>query len=139
MNGAGVLLARAMSREHEMAIRVAVGAGNGRIIRQVLTESLVIAVLGGVAGALAGQWALTASGAFIRSVTTTPNFGYRMDCSFDWKVFAYTLTTVVVTGIFVGLWPALRARHTDVIASTDGDTLRTLAGDAYDQLVLLSP
>ena len=120
MNGAGVLLARAMSREHEMAIRVAVGAGNGRIIRQVLTESLVIAVLGGVAGALAGQWALTASGAFIRSVTTTPNFGYRMDCSFDWKVFAYTLTTVVVTGIFVGLWPALRARHTDVIARLHG-------------------
>ena len=131
MNVASVLLARAMSREHEMAIRVAVGAGNRRIMRQVLTESLVVALLGGVAGALIGQWALTASGAFVRSATTTPNFGYRMDCSFDWKVFAYTLTAVVVTGIFVGLWPALRASHTDVIARLHGSTRSGSSGRGH--------
>ena len=122
MNVASVLLARAMSREHEMAIRVAIGAGNRRIVRQLLTESLMVALLGGIAGALIGQWSLTASGAFLRSATTTPNFGYRMDCSFDWKVFAYTFTTVVLTGVFVGLWPALRASHTDVIARLHGNT-----------------
>jgi predicted permease len=117
VNVAGIFLARASGRQHEMAVRAAVGAGPGRLIRQVLTESLLVAALGGVAGALIGDWALTLAGSLLYSVTTTPNFGYHMDCPFDLKVFAYTLAAAVLTGVVVGMWPALRARRTDVNAT----------------------
>jgi predicted permease len=100
-------------------------------MRQLLTESMVVALLGGVAGALVGQWALMVSGSLLRSVTTTPNFGYRMDCSFDWKVFAYTLLAVVLTGIFVGLWPALRASRTDVIGRLHGSVQPSSSGAGH--------
>jgi putative ABC transport system permease protein len=116
VNVANILLARAAARQREMAIRAAVGAGRWRLIRQMLTETLLLAFLGGIAGVLLGEWAISASGSFLHSVTTTPNFGYRMDCSFDWKVFTYTLAAVVLAGILVGIWPAFRASRADVNA-----------------------
>jgi putative ABC transport system permease protein len=114
VNAANILLARAAVRQREMAIRAAVGAGRWRLIRQMLTQTLLLALLGGVTGAVLGKWTISASGSFLHSVTTTPNFGYRMDCSFDWKVFAYTLAAAVLAGMFVGVWPAFRASHADV-------------------------
>ena len=117
MNVANILLARAAAREREMAIRAAIGAGRRRLIRQMLTEGLLVALLGGAAGVALGELAIAAAGALLRPVTTSSaGFAFRIDCRFDWKVFAYTLLTAVLTGIFVGLWPALRAGRADLNA-----------------------
>jgi len=81
----------------------------------MLTEGIVLALLAGIGGVIFGEWAISASGSMLRSVTTTTsNLAYRLDSSFDWKVFAYTLGAVVFSGILVGIWPALRAGRADV-------------------------
>ena len=115
MNVANLLLARATARQNEMAIRAALGAGRGRLIRQMLTESLMLAAIGAIGGVFLGEWAMGAAGSMLHSVTTaSSNLAFRMDCSFDWRVFAYTLAAAVFTGVFVGVWPALRAGRADV-------------------------
>ena len=115
MNVANILLARAAAREREMAVRTAVGAGRWRLMRQMLTESLLLALLGGIAGVTLGEGAIWAAGALLRPVTTSSaGYAFRIDCRFDWKVFAYTLAAAILTGIFVGLWPAMRAGRADL-------------------------
>jgi predicted permease len=115
MNVANLLLARATARQREAAIRAAIGASPGRLIRQALTESLLLALLGGLAGVGLGKAAIWAAGTLLHPVTTSSaGYAFRIDCRFDWKVFAYTLAAAVFTGVFVGLWPALRAGRTDL-------------------------
>jgi predicted permease len=115
LNVANILLARATARQREIAIRAALGAGRGRLIRQMLTESLLLALLGGIGGVIFGEWAISASGSMIHSVTSTSSgVAFRMDYSLDWRVFAYTLGAVVLSGIFLGVWPAFRAGRVDV-------------------------
>jgi macrolide transport system ATP-binding/permease protein len=114
MNVANILLARSAARRREMAIRSALGAGRGRLMRQMLTESLLLSLLGGTVGVLFGKWSISASGSALHSVTTTTNFAYKMDCSLDWRVFSYTLAAAILTGVLVGLLSALRASPADV-------------------------
>jgi putative ABC transport system permease protein len=115
MNVANIFLARANARQREMAIRASLGAGRGRLVRQMLTESLLLALISTVAGIVLGQWAIGGSGSVLNSVTSdSAGHAFRIDTSFDWKVFSYTLAAALFTGVFVGLWPAFRAGRADL-------------------------
>jgi macrolide transport system ATP-binding/permease protein len=109
-NIANVLLVRATVRQREMAIRAAIGAGRARLVRQHLTESLVLAILGGGAGLLLGWWA---SG-FLSSLPLGTDLPVTFNFQPDLRVYLFTLATVVVTGAVVGIMPALRVARTDV-------------------------
>ncbi len=108
-NIANLLLARATARRKEMAIRAAMGAGRWRIARQLLTESLLLAVVGGAAGLVIAQLAIK----FILYVSPTAIPRSR-EITVDWRVLAFTLGVSVVTGILFGLVPALQAGEVDV-------------------------
>jgi predicted permease len=107
LNVANLLLARASVRQHEMGIRAAVGAARGRLIRQLLTESLVLALLGCVAGIVMGL----ASSRWMGSVNLKTAIPFVLDFRFDWRVFAYAFAATLVTGAVVGIAPAMRATH----------------------------
>ena len=110
MNVANILLVRATMRQREMAIRAAMGASRGRLIRQMLTESIMLSLFGGVGGLLLGVWASTAVGSLLPS----GRIPIRLDFGFDWRVFAYAMVAALFTGAIVGLWPAVRAGRADV-------------------------
>jgi putative ABC transport system permease protein len=112
VNVANILLVRATVRQREMAIRAALGSGRGRLIRQLLTESVLLAFLGGVAGLILGNW----TSGLISSIRLETDLPVLLDFSFDWRVFTYALTAVLCAGIAVGVWPALRASRGDVSA-----------------------
>ncbi|MGH9742898.1 MAG: ABC transporter permease, partial [Candidatus Acidiferrum sp.] len=104
-NVANILLVRATVREREMAVRAALGAGRSRLIRQCLTESILLAFLGGIAGMLLGLWGTRA----IASIPLHMFTPVHLDFGLDWRIFAYGFSSALLTGIIVGLVPALRA------------------------------
>jgi predicted permease len=108
-NIANLLLARAGARSREVAMRLALGAGRWRVVRQLLTEHLLLAAGGGVLGALLGWWGTTALGPF--ASRTLPRIS---EISLDWRVLAFTLAVTACAGLFFGLVPALRGARTDV-------------------------
>ncbi|HKW57843.1 MAG TPA: ABC transporter permease [Candidatus Acidoferrum sp.] len=111
-NIANVLLVRATVRQREMAIRAALGAGRGRLVAQYLTESLVLALLGGAAGLLLASWAA----GFLSSLSLGTDLPIRLDFRPDARVYAYSLAAILLTGLLVGIMPALRAARTNVIS-----------------------
>ena len=110
VNLANLLLVRAAGRAKELAVRAALGAGRARLIRQLLTESLLLSVAGGAAGAGLGWW-LSKLASSIRFPGDVP---LHVDFSFDWRVFAAISVVVISCGLFAGLIPAWRASRTDV-------------------------
>ena len=112
VNVANILLVRATVREREMAIRAALGAARVRLIRQLLTESVLVALLGGVAGILLGYWGSSALGA----VNMQTDLPLHFDFGFDWRVFGFASTAALLTGIIVGIVPALRASRGNLSA-----------------------
>ena len=111
MNIANILLVRATVREREMAIRAALGSGRGRLIRQMLTESLLLAMLGAIVGMILGKWASQSfADALPRMVSDLP---VLFDTSFDWRVFTYALSAALLSGGLIGIWPAIRVSRAE--------------------------
>jgi predicted permease len=110
-NVANLLLARAAGRRREIAIRLSLGAGRSRLIRQLLTESLLLAALSGAVGLLIARWGATLLLAYLpqRFMTLAPTL--------DTQVFGFTLGASLLTGVLFGLAPALRATRFDLVSS----------------------
>jgi predicted permease len=104
VNVANLLLVRATVREREMVIRSALGAQRFRLIRQMLTESLLLAVLGGIGGVLLGRLA----GTLLASINLESDLPIHFDFTFDWHVLLYSLIVAALAGLFVGIVPAVR-------------------------------
>ena len=112
MNVANVLLARATVRQREMGLRAALGAGREPFDSSDAHRNHFAALLGGVLGMILGEWANPGDlSKIVQSGTSLP---IRLDYSFDWRVFAYSFAAALFTGMFVGLWPALRASRVDL-------------------------
>jgi predicted permease len=110
-NIANLLLARATARRRELAVRLSLGAGRWRVIRQLLTESLLLAALGGTAGILLAIWGVRAL-ALLLDGGTGP---FTLHAELNWHVLAAAGVLTMVTGIFFGLAPALQATQVDVM------------------------
>jgi macrolide transport system ATP-binding/permease protein len=126
MNLANMLLARAVVRRKEIAVRLAMGASRARIIRQLITESILLSLIAGVAGVALTVWLLDIL------VATMPAFpeGIRVaiDLRPDWRVFAYAAAFSTVTGVLFGLAPALKSSRTEVSTVLKDDSSATTGG-----------
>lgn len=111
INVANILLVRGSVRHQEMAIRAAVGASRGRLICELLTESVLLSLMGGVAGIIIGRL----SSGLLASLRLHIDIPIRLDFSFDWRVFAYGFAIALLTGILAGVIPALRASRADLL------------------------
>src|SRR5215472_4854049 len=111
VNVANILLVRSTTREREMATRAALGAPRSRLVRQLLTESVLLALAAGAVGVLFGYWGSRG----LSSVDLHANLSFQVDL--DWRVLAYALGAAVLTGVIVGIVPALRASGGDLSAT----------------------
>ena len=105
-NVAGLMLARAAARQKEMAVRLALGAGRARVVRQLLTESVMLSVLGGALGILFAYWGAHAIISFVSSNQARP-LGFA--AGVDLRVLGFTVTVSLLTGILFGIAPTLRS------------------------------
>jgi predicted permease len=127
-NIANLMLARASARQREMSVRMALGAARGRILRQVLTESILLAAMGGAAGLFLGYLGRN----LIPWLMTTSWEGEQVPVSFDWRVFGFTSAATLLTGILFGLAPAWRSLRANVNTTlNDGSRTATRRRKAW--------
>jgi predicted permease len=131
-NIASLLLARASNRHREMAIRLSIGAGRGRLVRQLLTESLLLAFIGGALGLIVAEWGSVALVAFGENSSRPPDF----DVSPDWRVVAFTLGVSLLTGLLFGLMPAFRSTHVRLAETMKSQTRSVIASGGQGRVPL---
>jgi macrolide transport system ATP-binding/permease protein len=110
-NLANLLLARASERGKEIAIRLSIGAGRARIVRQLLTESVMLAVAGGLVGVALARWIIDS----IMALKPPIAIPITLELHVDWRVLVFSMIVSVITGILFGLVPALQATKPDLI------------------------
>jgi predicted permease len=117
VNLAGMLLARAAARQREIAVRLAIGAGRGRLLRQLVAETLVLFVAGGAAGLLLTQWLTRLLLAVLPSLPVP----IGIDFVVDWRVMTFAAALSLMAAIFCGLAPALQASKADLVPALKVD------------------
>jgi macrolide transport system ATP-binding/permease protein len=110
-NIANLLLARAAARRREIALRLSVGAGRLRVVRQLLTESVLLATLGGALGVLFAIWGMR----FLTLLLANGNANFTLHADLNWHVLGVAAMLSLLTGVLFGLAPALQATRTDVM------------------------
>jgi macrolide transport system ATP-binding/permease protein len=125
-NVANLMLTRTLGRRRELAVRMALGATRGRLIRHLLTESVLLSLLGGAAGLVAAVWATDLLAAF----NPIPSIPLKFDLSLDRRVLGFTLFVSFLTGVILGLAPAIRASKWE-LATVLKDEAGSLAGDQH--------
>ncbi len=124
LNLANLLLARGIARNKEIGIRIALGAGRKRLIRQLMTESLTLATLGGAVGLLFAYW-----GTRVLWGLRPPGLGANtLDLSMDHRVFLFTLAIAIATGVLLGALPALKGSNPDLADTLKEGSRQNTAG-----------
>jgi predicted permease len=123
-NLANLLLARNAKRRQEISVRLAIGAGRGRLIRQWLTESLLLSVLGGCAGIVVAYWAKTGLLGFLPA-----DYSANVHAPMDLRVLGFALLASLVTGLLFGLAPALQLSQTGVSIALRADSPSIASGE----------
>ncbi|HXI92458.1 MAG TPA: ABC transporter permease [Blastocatellia bacterium] len=122
-NVANLLLARAAVRQKEIGVRLALGASRRRVIRQLLTESVLISAIGGLTGLLAASWTLQAL--YHVLLARLPELPAFLNLELDYRIFGFTLLVALIAGVAAGLAPALQASRPDLASALkdEGSTL----------------
>jgi putative ABC transport system permease protein len=129
VNIANLLLARTSTRRQELATRIAIGATRTRLVRQSLTESVVLALVGGSLGAVVGWWTLE-----LLLLRAAPKIPRAHEVEFAWEVFAFLLALCFAAAVVFGLGPAVAAARTNVRRVSDAGGPRTTDGAAVARL-----
>jgi putative ABC transport system permease protein len=122
-NLAGILMARGVARRGEIGVRLALGAGRGRMVRQMMTESLLLALAGAVAAIALSRGFIKLIAAFMPRFAGVGGFNLAavsLDVPLDGRVLLFTILLGIGTGLFVGMTPALQALRTDILAVLAG-------------------
>ena len=122
-NLANLVLARDAARDQEISVRLALGAGRLRLLRQWLTEAVLLSLLGALAGILVALWVKAALIAFI-----PPDYRSNLDSPLGWRFVGFTLLVSLLVGVALGLAPALRAAHSSSALALRGETRTFVTG-----------
>jgi predicted permease len=133
-NIAGMLLARALARRRELAVRIAIGAGRGRLIRQMLVESLLLSLLGGIAAVAVGNWV----GDLLVKFLPQGHIPITVDLTPNTHALGLTLALSLLTGVVFGLAPALQGSRGHAMAALKSDSAASIGGGAAFRRALVA-